>query len=202
MNLPGITFRGPDFVETPLAAELPSEYVNVIRETNGFVAFDGGFHLRGVCEAPPWHSLTNAWRGEDALYRLFPTLRDSDLPFGQDCMGDQFILREGSVHKLSAETGDLQTMAVSWQAFFQSLSENAFEFLQLHPLVQFQRDGGDLQPGQLLSAYPPFATKESASGVSLAAVPADERIRFLSDLSRQLAGVAKGQRFRVLVRPS
>jgi hypothetical protein len=199
MNLAGVTFRGPDFIEGPLVSQLPREYVTALRETNGFIAFDGGFHLRGVCEAPAWHSLAVAWHGDRALYRLFPALRDSDLPFAQDCMGDQFILREGVVYKLSAEIGELNTMDLSWQSFLAALHGDALEFLQLHPLLQFQREGGHLQPGQLLAAYPPFATKESANGVSLTAIPADERIDFLADFARQMAAIPDGEDFRITV---
>lgn len=34
--------------------------------------------------------------------------------------------------------------------------------------------------------YPPFCTRESGEGVSLAAVPATERLDFLADLARRL----------------
>ncbi|MEY2562287.1 MAG: hypothetical protein QOH88_480 [Verrucomicrobiota bacterium] len=199
MKLSGVTFRGPALIDTPLFGELPPEYATTLRETNGFVAFDGGFHLRGICEEPRWHSLLAAWRGEGALHRLFPVLDESDVPFAQDCMGDQFVLRDSIVHRLAGETGTLESMSLSWSQFFAGLLADPFEFLQLHPLVQFHRGGGQLRPGQLLSAYPPFVTKESADGVSLTAVSADERIDFLSDFARQLADVAEGEQVRIVV---
>lgn len=199
MDLSGVTFRGPALAESPLLAELPPDCVATLRESNGFIAFDGGFHLRGVCDEPAWHSLLAAWRGEGALYRLFPALVESDIPFAEDCMGDQFVLRDSIVHRLAAETGILNSTSLSWSRFFAGLVADPFDFLQLHPLVQFQREGGRLLPGQLLSAYPPFVTKESGSGVSLAAIPVDERIRFLSDFARQLASMPEGQQFRIVV---
>lgn len=52
--------------------------------------------------------------------------------------------------------------------------------------MQFRAEGGSLAPGQLLSVYPPFCTKESADGVSLAAVPATDRPGFLAEFARQL----------------
>jgi hypothetical protein len=199
MNISGVTFRGPELIEAPILSDLPSEHLDTLREINGFVAFDGGFHLRGVCDVPAWHSLVAAWRGDQALYRLFPALLHSDIPFAQDCMGDQFVLRDSVVHRLAAESGTVESMALSWQQFFTSLMADPFEFLQLHPLVQFQREGGCLQPGHLLSAYPPFVTAESGSGVALSAVSADERIRFLSDFAHQLASIPEGQQFRIVV---
>jgi hypothetical protein len=199
MNISGVTFRGPELIEAPILSDLPSEYSDTLSEINGFVAFDGGFHLRGASDVPAWHSLVGAWRGDEALHRLFPALVDSDIPFAQDCMGDQFVLRDSVVHRLKAESGTVESMALSWRQFFTSLLADPFEFLQLHPLVQFQREGGCLQPGQLLSAYPPFVTAESGSGVTLSAVSVDERLHFLSDFSRQLASIPKGRQFRIVV---
>lgn len=199
MNLSGVTFRGPELTESPLVFELPTGYANLLRQINGFVAFDGGFHLRGVCNLPAWHSIAEAWRGTSAIYRLFPAIHESDFPFGQDCMGDQFILRDAVVHKLSAEAGELASLGLSLREFFNQLSADPFEFLQLHPLVQFQRDGGRLEPGQLLAAYPPFITKEAANGVSLRAISSAERIAFLADMARQLATLSDGQQFRVVL---
>jgi hypothetical protein len=49
----------------------------------------------------------------------------------------------------------------------------------MHPLLQYQREGGTLKPGHLLSAYPPFCTKESGNAVKLAAISTLERRRFL-----------------------
>ena len=89
MTLTGITFRGPELRESAALSELPAGYADLLREINGYVAFGGGFRLRGFCDASLWHSITEAWRGARALHRIFPVVRDSDLPFGQDCMGGQ-----------------------------------------------------------------------------------------------------------------
>lgn len=199
MKLSGITFRGPELVDGSLVSELPTGHANLLRQINGFIAFEGGFHLRGVCDTPTWHSLSEAWRGTSALHRLFPVIRDSDLPFGQDCMGDQFLLRDSVVYKLSAEAGELSNMGLSFREFFDRLAADPFEFLQLHPLVQFQCNGGRLEPGQLLAAYPPFVAKEAANGISLRAISATERIAFLADFAGQLSGIADGERFRVVI---
>jgi hypothetical protein len=199
MDISGVTFRGPKLIEAPILSELPSEYSDTLRKINGFVALEGGFHLRGACDVPAWHSLVAAWRTDQALHRLFPALLDSDIPFAQDCMGDQFVLRDSVVHRLAAESGTVESMGLSWRQFFTSLLADPLEFLQLHPLVQFEREGGRLQPGQLLSAYPPFVTAESGSSVALSAVSANERIRFLSDFSRYLGSITKGQQLRIVV---
>ncbi len=107
MELSGVTFHGPTLGNVTLVSELPTDYAATLREVNGFIAFDGGFHLRGICDEPAWHSLFAAWRGEGALHRVFSALLESDVPFAEDCMGDQFVLRDSVVRRLAAETGRL-----------------------------------------------------------------------------------------------
>ena len=199
MNLSGVTFRGPELIDAPILSRLSMEHARMLREMNGFIAFEGGFHLRGVCDVPVWHSLAEAWLGENSLHRLFPSVRDSDVPFGEDCMGDQFLLRESVVYRLSAESGDCVSLEMSWQQFLERLTADPIDFLHLHPLLQFQRDGGSLEPGQLLASYPPFVCEESRDGVSLSAVPATERLCFLADFARQFAGIADGEQCRITV---
>ena len=70
------------------------------------------------------------------------------------------------------------------------------EFLQLHPLLQFESEGGRLAPGELLAAYPPFFTQQAGEAVSLNAIAADERRRFLADVARQIRNVPDGGTIR------
>jgi hypothetical protein len=115
-----------------------------------------------------------------------------DIPFAEDCMGDQFILRTGRVHRLAAETGELWTLDLDLAGFFDAVQADSIGFLSLQPLLQFQRDGGALEPGQLLGAYPPFCTQQSGAGVHLAAIPADECRLFLADFAAQIRDVPDG----------
>ena len=76
--------------------------------------------------------------------------------------------------------------------FLSRVQVDPVEFLSLEPLLRFQRDGGALEPGQLLAAHPPFCTKQSADGIRLAAISADKRRRFLADFAAQIRDVPDG----------
>jgi hypothetical protein len=76
---------------------------------------------------------------------------------------------------------------------------NPVEYLELHPLVQFYNNGGILEPGQLLSVYPPFCTQEAANGVSLKPISVHERIKFLADFASQISTVANGEKITIKV---
>jgi hypothetical protein len=192
MKLHKITYTGPPIDDEFVLTRLPTGLADVLRQMNGFIQFHGGLHVRGACREPGWHSLRDAWAGGSAFHRLYPEVRRKDVPFAEDCMGDQFLLRSGRVYKLAAESGRLESLNVSLAGFFEAVEADPVEFLSLHPLIKFQDDGGRLEPGQLLSAVPPFCCKQSADGVSLRAIPTDDRRQFLAHLASQIHDLPEG----------
>jgi len=193
MDLADVTFVGPPIDDGEILAKVPGDLAGLLRQLNGFIQFHGGLHVRGACRQPSWHSLRDAWVGKHAFHSLYPAVQPDDIPFAEDCLGDQFILRDGRVLRLSAETGDLKALDLDLAGFFHSVQADPIEFLSLEPLLQFHQAGGVLEDGQLLAAYPPFCTEQSAEGVHLAAVSADERRRFLADFAAQIRNVPDGE---------
>jgi hypothetical protein len=185
-------YRGPPIDDNDILTRLPVEYRRLLETINGYVAYSGGLHVRGACTSPAWHSLGAAWCGDDAIHRLFPAVAPEDLPFGQDALGDQFVWRDGFVWKLDAETGDLKPLMMTLPEFDAAARADPDKFLALGPLREFQAQGGNLEPGQLLSVIPPFVFKESAASVSYRAVPVLDRLKFLSQLACELRDVPDG----------
>ncbi len=132
---------------------------------------------------------------------LYPSVQPDDVPFAQDFLGDQFLLREGSVVRLSGETGHIEQTGLDLSNFLDSAGRNPEEFLGLGLLRQFESEhgAGALDPGKLLSVYPPLCTNGAPAGVSLRPIPAIERIRFLGDFARQISGLPDGAAFRFKV---
>jgi hypothetical protein len=192
MELSQVTYVGPPIDDRELLAQLPANLARLSQQLNGFIQFHGGLHIRGACREPAWHSLRDAWLGEFAYHRLYPDVKPEDVPFGEDCMGDQFLLRAGQVWQLAAETGEVKPKDVSLSEFLRLAQADPLTYLAMQPLLQFHQEGGILEPGRLLAAYPPFCVKEAASGVHLAAVSADERRRFLADFAAQIRDVPDG----------
>lgn len=185
-----VTMRGPSVDDVDLMRTLPEELIRVLQDTNGFILFDGALHVRGAVRYPAWHSLRYAMQGEDAFCRLYKLVEATDIPFAQDCMGDQFLLRKDRVFLLSAETGEVEMLSETLGDFWQSVKANPEEFLNFDP-------NRKLEPGYLLHAYPPFCTKESANGCSIKSIPAQELIRFHADFLKHLGGLQDGEQFEV-----
>ena len=189
-------YTGPEIDDQPILELLPPDLRDFLLRCNGYVAFHGGLHIRGACLSPTWHSLRYWWLGGGALHQLFPAVDERDVPFGEDAFGDQYLLRGGVVHRLSAETGNIASLGADLREFDHNVREDPVGYLSLGPLEQFRASGGELAPGQLLSVYPPFVMRESANGVSYRAIPAEERIRFLADLASQIRGLPEGTKVR------
>ena len=136
MELTNVTFRGPEFeAHSPSIGALPTDLVDLLRQTNGFVRFGGGLHVRGICSKPTWHSIAKVMAGPTALHKLYDVVLPTDAPFAQDCMADQFLLREGLVYKLQSETGELCPLNLSLSQFFSAAKEDPVEFLAMQPLL-------------------------------------------------------------------
>ena len=179
MKLSGITWSGPTAADSEILARLPHDLAVLLRLHNGFILHHGALHVRGIAAEPDWHSLQRAWIGADSFAALYPHLKAADVPFAQDIFGDQFLIRDGAILRLLAETGDLEEKAGSLHEFFRQSEEDPEEYLGFSERTR-------ARPGELLLAYPPFCTKESGAGVSLKACPAHEVIGFHADLARQI----------------
>ena len=198
MNLENITYAGPEFDErSKIIEKLPDNLISLLRQINGFIQYDGGLHLRGVCNEPEWHSIESLMNGTYSLHSSYPAITVTDVPFAEDCVGDQFLLRNRNVIKLFSETGEVEEYGFGLATFFNNASENPVEFLGMEPLLRLQNEGGGLAPGELIHVYPPFSAKEAENGVSLKAVPSSEALRFLADFSKQISGLGEGEQFEV-----
>jgi hypothetical protein len=192
MNISGITWRGESVDDVEILRELPPELVRILSDTNGFILHDGALHVRGASITPEWHSLRVALREPSAFHTIYENVHATDIPFAQDQVGDQFLLRDGRVLRLSSETGDIEPLADSLDEFFSRVAADIEGFLNAGL-------GHTMQPGQLLLAFPPFVFQESGAGASLKAVRAGEVILFHADLARQIRDIPDGGQIKIKV---
>jgi hypothetical protein len=197
LDLPHLTYTGPALDDPEILDRLPEELSAALRARNGCIAWLGALHVRGAARSPAWHSLRNAWEGPDALHTLFGEVRATDVPFAEDAFGDQFLLREGRVLRLIGELGEVSEAADSLEGFFDGLWSDAEQVLDYQPLLRFRKAGGELRPGQLLAAYPPFVLAGEGSTRDVRPMDAIERRHFLGELARQLHGLPDGAEVRL-----
>ncbi|HEX8350799.1 MAG TPA: SMI1/KNR4 family protein [Hymenobacter sp.] len=190
----GILFTGAPITSAATLALLPPYLQDFLRKQNGVVAYFGGLHIRGCGLVPSWHSLEEVWRGPKAFWHTYDNVRQTDIPFAQDCVGNQFLLRQGAVLFLDAETGELADLEVDFKHFLFGVEKFPVDALGLEPLRTFQKAGGVLQPGQLLSVYPPacIATNNRPKP-RLEAVANAERLAWLASFYLKIKDLPDGQ---------
>lgn len=185
-RIEGTIWEGPNPGDSEEFASLPPVLAALLKVRNGLIAFHGGLHLRGIGPVPEWHAIDEVWHGEHALHKQYAEVLPTDVPFAQDCFGDQYLLRDGGVWKLMAEMGFLEQVSEDLGSWLASVVENPTEVLELEPLDIFREDGGELEPGMLLQVYPPFCSEEAEEGVTVSAIPTLARLEFLFDYAKSL----------------
>jgi hypothetical protein len=197
LDLPHLIYSGPPIDDEPLLSRLPAELQSALRRRNGCVAYLGALHVRGACAAPAWHSLRSAMEGPAAFPALYPDVRETDLPFAEDAFGDQFLLRDGAVHRLEAEVGAVEPLAPSLDNFFSRLLTNPGDVLGFEPVDALAMIGGKLEPGELVSVYPPFSLDSEGKGRSFRPIDALEQREWLADFARQIRDLPDGSTIQV-----
>jgi hypothetical protein len=200
LDFPHQTYAGPPVDDAAILTRVPEPLAAALRARNGVVAWQGGLHVRGACREPAWHSLRAAWEGPLAFHVLYDEVEPGDVPFAEDALGDQFLLRDGAVLHLWAETGEIEPAAPDLESWLAALLADPRHTLALEPLLAYLEAGRALAPGQLLSAYPPFCVTQSAQGVDLKAQDWLERRMFLAEIARQIRGLPEGAEVRLKVR--
>ena len=192
MTLQGVTYQGPALDTPERLVNLPSDLFEILWQVNGFVAYAGGLHIRGMVDEPAWHSLDRYWSGDMALHELFRDVQPYDVPFGVDFLGNQFLLRDGRVFRLRGDTGELASLDLDLPHFLDACREDPVEFLSLHLLAEFHQEQGLLEPGSLVHAMPPLCLRHADAKLALQPVPADNAISFLANFARQIQDLPEG----------
>ena len=174
----GIIYINQECDKPDLVNSLPSELKDFYKQINGLVAYNGGFQIRGIGSVPKWNSLEDIWTGENALHKTYPKLSPEDIPFAQDCLGDQYIFRGGSVWQLLTETGDLDDLELEFDEFIDEVIEDPIEFLALYPLIDYMDAVNELEPGELLVPSLPF-TIETEEEYTFTKASIQERLQWL-----------------------
>jgi hypothetical protein len=198
MRFEGIIYENHKITDFVTFEKLTDELQNLLKNYNGVTCLHGGFQIRGCVNEPKWISLEEIWTGKSSLYKIYDLLLENDIPFGQDCFGDQFLLRNNEVIKLSAETGEVEFLSVSLAEFLTKIEDNAIEFLNIPSFDRFIGLGIELLPGQMINVYPPFALNMGGNR-SFRAVSAIEQIDFLKYLYLQIRDLPDGAQIEIKV---
>lgn len=175
-----ITYIGQEIDDFNTLEILPEYLRHFFANQNGLIAYHGGFHIRGCVINPLWHSLGYVWFGDLNLSNLFDCISQNDIPIAQDCFGDQYLIRDNSIIRLSAEIGDLEFLNLHFHDFLKKVQVDPISMLNIENIEQFK-----LKNGQLLSVFPPFSINTESTQM-IRPIDFEQRIRYLSQLSKKI----------------
>lgn len=159
MEFKGVIYKGEEISDVELWKSLPADLKSYYRDVNGIIAYQGGLHIRGCVGNPDWHSLRQVWSGPWALHLHFNEIREKDIPFAQDCLGDQYFWRLGTVWRLFLDNGEVEDLELEFYDFLEEVEKDPVDLLDLEPLVYFLDQGNDLSPGHILISDPPLSVE-------------------------------------------
>lgn len=180
-----ITYLGSEIDDLDTYNLLPDYLKDFYLNNNGLIAYNGGLHIRGCANFPEWHSLKEYWFGKMKLSHLFSTININDIPFAQDCFGDQYIIRNNKLGRVLAEIDEFQDLKIVFCEFLHQVTSNVYEFLAIENISQF-----NLKPNQLINAFPPFCMDIKQR--ILKPIDLTKRITFLSEFSKQIKNLPDG----------
>ena len=144
------------------------------------ILYSGGLQIRSESAEIPLLNIQKFLKGDFQLSKLYPQVDITDYPIAQDCFGDQYLIRDDSVIKLMAETGDIEKLNCTWEHFLKWVDEAPEDRLDLPENL-------NLEVGKLLFAFPPFCTKEG-NNATIKPIEGFELINFHADFARQING--------------
>ncbi len=199
-EISGLIYQGPPFHSGELdSIDLPSDLTTILKQGNGFVCLYGGLHVRGLCSDPEWHALSAVSQGPRALQNHYEAISEKDIAFAEDCFGDQFVLRNGQVHRLYAETGQLCALSLGLTEFFERMTDDTSDFLDLPEFLHNWYVEGRLTPNRAVHVYPPFCMENTSDDYSFKPILRTELMEYHFALSRRLRDLPDGaeMEFRV-----
>ena len=198
MEFRSILYKGGQIEDFDTYKRLPKELQKFLKQINGIVAFSGGLYIYGCFKEPKWLSIGEIW---NELHLKYEAISESDIPFAMDCLGDQYLLRMGTVVYLNGETGEVEGLGLSFNDFIKEALSDPVEFLSLHPLLQFHNEGNELKAGQLLNVYPPFCMKtDEDQAYSFKAVSVAEQQVYLSHLYSEIKNLNEGENITISIK--
>ncbi len=179
-----------------LAGDRAEELAALLRERNGFYAFESALHVFPAAEKTGVMDLEQ-WNSEELWRRGYGTMGDRCLFFAEDLYGFPFALRDGSVFSMDAETGKLTEIAKDLEGWAKLM-------LAEHPALvgqaiarQWQEMRGPIAAGKRLFPGQLFALGGKFEVANLAEVDAIKAMKLRGSIARQIGHLPKGTKIEL-----
>ena len=176
---------------------LGQELFDLLRERNGFYAFESALHVFPLSSASCMS--LEEWNSK-SLWRVgYGELDEGLLFFAEDAFQDQFCLHKDGVLRFRAETGNTMFVANSIENWAKALLANYIQETGWELAKEWQAKNGPLPAGKRLMPETPFFLGGRYSLDNLWAGDAVEGMRLKADLANQTKALPDGSQVRLVV---
>lgn len=178
-----------------LGGTLIDDLLRMLRQRNGFYAFESALHVFPSHSSQQEIGLNN-WN-ENTLWRnAYKNLADGCLFFAEDVFGGQFCIKCNKVYTFDPETGALDYLANDIEGWAKAII-NDYEVLTGYPLAhQWQKQNGQLPSKKRLLPKIPFVVGGEFVLNNLYLADAVEGMKFRADIANQIKDLPDGAQIK------
>lgn len=182
-----------------LDGSLLSELVELLKRRNGFYALESALHVFPSASVNGTIGL-DGWNSEGLWRASYGGLASGCLFFAEDVFGGQFCIKDNHVYSFDPETGGLEPIADSMNAWAGVVVAD-YEVMTGYPLAHaWQKQHGRLPEGKRLVPKIPFVAGGKYELENLYLMDAVRGMQLRGELATQIKDLPDGApiRFRIV----
>jgi hypothetical protein len=173
------------------AGPLADGIEQLLKEKNGFLAFESALHVFPLGPRPEVMTLSN-WNEADLWRDAYGDLAREGLFFAEDVFGNQFRIRDQQIWSFEAETGETRPIAKDVEGWAEAILDD-YNHLTGYPLAhEWQAENGPLTLGDRLVPIRPFVLGGAYALHNLRATGAVRGMRWRGEIARQILHLPDG----------
>ena len=174
-----------------LAGRFADDLLGMLRQRNGFYAFEGALHVLPSCSRGQ-HVGLDHWNAANVWRHEFADATQGCLFFAEDIFGGQFCIKTDAIFTFDPETGELNKFAKSIENWASVLLDD-FEVVTGHVIARkWQERNGSIPFGMRLVPKIPFIFGGEFSLANLHQMESVAAMKSRAQIARQIAGVPDG----------
>lgn len=189
-----------DFGSVKFSGPLRNELVSILKEKNGFNAFESALHF-----FPAQTSLLSVgieeWNRPNGWRKEYGKLSEGCLFFAEDIFGGQFCIESNCVWQFDPETGERVRMGSSLDEWAKNLLGD-YEMLTGYPLAHaWQEVNGVIPEGMRLVPRTPFVLNGEFALSNLVLMESERSMRIRGNLAQQIKDLPDGSNISFKIDP-
>ena len=178
-----------------LAGSLRNQLLDVLKEKNGFYAFESALHVLPA-QTTDGHIGLDVWNDPSLWKSAFDGLADDLLFFAEDIFGGQFCIKEGAVYSFEPETAELTPVADELNGWATAILSN-YEVMTGYPIAhRWQEVYGQVPNGKRLVPKTPFVLGGEYAVENLYLLDATRAMQLMGDIATQIKNLPEGSKIK------